>query len=101
VLELSKIGAIEQLRTLAGPEDSFYAKRIAPNSIRAQFGSDQIRNAFHASADGKAASREIKMCFPDSAGTKLIKKLPATRYLNVTVMPAINEALTALSQVNC
>jgi len=40
---------IERVREIIGPTDSEEARRIAPNSIRALFGTDKGRNAIHAS----------------------------------------------------
>ncbi len=38
---------VELLRELVGPADSSIAKQIRPNTLRARFGSDKIKNAVH------------------------------------------------------
>ena len=40
-------GVTKRLRDFAGPFDVIVGKEIAPNSIRAQFGYNRVRNAIH------------------------------------------------------
>ena len=49
-MELVGDNAIERFRDILGPTDSAEAKVNAPNTLRAHFGSDTMRNAVHASA---------------------------------------------------
>lgn len=51
-MELVAGNAIETLRGVLGPTDSAQAKKEAPGSLRAVFGTDKLRNAVHASASG-------------------------------------------------
>ena len=44
------------------PDD---AKRVSPNSIRAQLGTTTIRNAVHGSHTSNAAARELGFFFDD------------------------------------
>ncbi len=39
------------------------AKREAPGSLRARFGTDRVRNAVHASASSPEAARELDLVF--------------------------------------
>ncbi|MGB9874324.1 MAG: nucleoside-diphosphate kinase, partial [Hydrogenobacter sp.] len=41
--------AIKRVRDIIGPTDSEEARRVAPSSIRALFGTDKGKNAIHAS----------------------------------------------------
>ncbi|KAJ3087275.1 thioredoxin domain-containing protein 6 [Quaeritorhiza haematococci] len=57
--------AVTAWRTLAGPTNSEKAREVAPNSLRALFGTDGSHNAVHGSDSGKSAAREIKIVFGD------------------------------------
>lgn len=62
-IELVGDNAVTRMRELQGPTDSAEAKKSAPHSLRAQFGTDKTRNAVHASADGAAFNREANIFF--------------------------------------
>lgn len=55
--------AIQRVREIIGPTDSEEARRTAPNSIRALFGTDKGRNAIHASDSEESANYEIPFIF--------------------------------------
>ncbi|WP_448588458.1 nucleoside-diphosphate kinase [Thermocrinis sp.] len=55
--------AIKRVREIIGPTDSEEARRIAPNSIRALFGTDKGKNAIHASDSSESAQYEISFIF--------------------------------------
>ena len=57
---------------LLGPEDC-----SKPNSLRAKFGTDAIRNAAHGSASPAAAYRELKLFFPKTFPRELTVALVA------------------------
>lgn len=66
-IELISENAVQRSRDVIGdqtaPEE---AKRIAPNSIRARFGTDSLRNAIHGSKSSSAYQREQQIFFsPD------------------------------------
>jgi nucleoside diphosphate kinase len=63
-LELHGAGAIKGWRTLMGPTNTLNAHLEAPDSIRAQFGTDGTRNAAHGSDSSASAEREIAFHFP-------------------------------------
>ncbi|XXQ39455.1 Nucleoside diphosphate kinase-like domain-containing protein [Plasmodiophora brassicae] len=64
-LALSKPNAVSAWRTLLGPTNSDTARQTAPNSIRAQFGTDGRRNAAHGSDSELSAARELRFFFAD------------------------------------
>ncbi len=55
--------AIQRVREIIGPTDSEEARKEAPNSIRALFGTDKGKNAIHASDSKESASYEIPFIF--------------------------------------
>ncbi|GAB6065541.1 nucleoside-diphosphate kinase [Aquifex pyrophilus] len=55
--------AIKRVREIIGPTDSEEARKVAPNSIRAQFGTDKGKNAIHASDSPESAKYEISFIF--------------------------------------
>ena len=62
-MELIAEGAIKAWRDLLGPTNTLRAKEEAPDSIRAQFGTDGTRNACHGSDSPASASRELDFFF--------------------------------------
>ncbi len=57
--------AIARVREIIGPTDSEEARKTAPNSIRALFGTDKGKNAIHASDSEESASYEIHFVFSE------------------------------------
>ncbi len=57
--------AIARVREIIGPTDSEEARRVAPNSIRALFGTDKGKNAIHASDSKESADYEIPFIFSE------------------------------------
>ncbi len=55
--------AIKRVREIIGPTDSEEARKVAPNSIRAKFGTDKGKNAIHASDSEESANYEIPFIF--------------------------------------
>ena len=79
-MELVADGAIQKWRKLIGPTNSFKAREEAPQSLRAQFGTDGTRNACHGSDSPASAERELSFYF-DQPG-----RFPATaRFDNCTL----------------
>mmetsp|Transcript_20093 Transcript_20093/g.31426 ORF Transcript_20093/g.31426 Transcript_20093/m.31426 type:complete len:375 (-) Transcript_20093:157-1281(-) len=62
-MELVADGAIQKWRKLIGPTNTFKAKEDAPNSLRAQFGTDGTKNACHGSDSTASADRELGFYF--------------------------------------
>lgn len=64
-LALQVIGenVVENLRAICGPRDSKVAKLIRPNSIRAKFGIDTVKNAVHCTDLAEDAQAECEYFF--------------------------------------
>ncbi|XP_038628463.1 thioredoxin domain-containing protein 3 isoform X7 [Tachyglossus aculeatus] len=65
VMILSKNNAVEDWRKLMGPTDPEEAKRISPNSLRAQLATSILKNAVHGSSNKKHAWESIAFLFGD------------------------------------
>lgn len=57
-MELVSNNAVRKWREFIGPTNTFNAKRDAPSSIRAKFGSDSTKNAVHGSDSAGSMKRE-------------------------------------------
>jgi nucleoside diphosphate kinase len=64
VLLLQRVGAVAAWRAAIGPTDSAKARTSAPDTLRAKYGTDSQRNAFHGSDSPASAAREISIFFP-------------------------------------
>ncbi|KAJ8253058.1 hypothetical protein GJAV_G00208660 [Gymnothorax javanicus] len=60
--------AVSTWRKILGPTDSSLARKDAPSSLRAQFGTDGTKNAAHGSDSLASAARELEFFFPSTAG---------------------------------
>ncbi|XP_054870171.1 nucleoside diphosphate kinase 7 isoform X1 [Amphiprion ocellaris] len=67
-MELMGDEAMSIWRRLLGPADPAVARREAPQSVRAQFGTDGIKNVGHGSDSLAAAARELEFFFPTTVG---------------------------------
>jgi len=65
VLEKKHCDVVEELQLLSGPEDPAVARKKQPDSLRALFGSDVVKNGVHISASHHDAAREIQLIFND------------------------------------
>ena len=72
--EITGVNAIARWREILGPTNSSEARKAAPNSIRAQHGTDATRNACHGSDSEASAKRESDFFF----GPKSHRKNTAT-----------------------
>ncbi|KAJ3126393.1 thioredoxin domain-containing protein 6 [Nowakowskiella sp. JEL0407] len=63
IMVLEKAGAISAWREMVGPSNPQQAKEAAPDSLRAIFGMDSMRNAVHGSDSPQSAEREIALLF--------------------------------------
>ncbi|MBV94622.1 Bromodomain-containing protein 8, partial [Eschrichtius robustus] len=61
---LARHKAISYWNELLGPSNSLVAKETHPDSLRAIYGTDELRNALHGSNDFAAAEREMRFMFP-------------------------------------
>ncbi|XP_076435908.1 nucleoside diphosphate kinase homolog 7-like [Babylonia areolata] len=64
VFEMVGPQVISMWRDTIGPGDPAVARKEAPNSLRAQYGTDIFHNAVHGSKTAEAAAREIEFFFP-------------------------------------
>ena len=62
-MELVHKDAVKSWRDFIGPTNSISARQSAPNSIRANFGTDGSKNAVHGSDSDNSATRELKLVF--------------------------------------
>ncbi|XP_054381712.1 nucleoside diphosphate kinase 7 isoform X3 [Pongo pygmaeus] len=67
-MEILRDDAICEWKRLLGPANSGVARTDAPESIRALFGTDGIRNAAHGPDSFASAAREMELFFPSSGG---------------------------------
>uniref|UniRef100_A0A8C4X0L4 Nucleoside diphosphate kinase homolog 5 n=1 Tax=Eptatretus burgeri TaxID=7764 RepID=A0A8C4X0L4_EPTBU len=87
---------LDQFKKLVGPTNSNKAREISPDSLRALFGMDELRNAVHASESLTAAKREIKFFFPSVTLDPLRLQNQANEYLDRLVTPTLLQGLDAL-----
>jgi nucleoside-diphosphate kinase len=66
VMELIGKDAVDMWSAMMGPWSPSEAKSVAPRSIRAQLGSDDVKNAVHGSKDNQKAAMEVDLFFGES-----------------------------------
>lgn len=94
-MELMGDEAVSVWRRILGPTDSGVARKEAPPSLRAQFGTDGTRNAGHGSDSLASAARELEFFFPSTAGHGPANTANCTDCSCCVIKPhAISEALT-------
>jgi nucleoside-diphosphate kinase len=81
---------------LLGPTDSNRARQESPTSLRAIYGTDEQRNAFHGSSSPADARREINFFFPNFVVDPLPTPEETAAYLGLYVNPLLSEGLLAL-----
>ncbi|OUM62039.1 hypothetical protein PIROE2DRAFT_44691, partial [Piromyces sp. E2] len=64
-MKLDKVNAVKSWRALMGPTNSEKAREVAPESIRALYGTDGSQNAVHGSDSTASAIRELGLIFPE------------------------------------
>ena len=62
-MELVQEDGVNKFRSLIGPTNSQDAKKEAPYSLRAMFGTDAMRNGIHGSATGTDYNKEAELFF--------------------------------------
>uniref|UniRef100_A0A6J0SU71 Nucleoside diphosphate kinase homolog 5 isoform X1 n=1 Tax=Pogona vitticeps TaxID=103695 RepID=A0A6J0SU71_9SAUR len=93
---LARHKAISYWKELLGPSSSIVAKETYPDSLRAIYGTDDLRNGLHASASFSSAEREIRFMFPEVVIEPIPAGQAARDYLNLYVIPTLLKGLTAL-----
>merc|ERR1719478_1639632 len=63
VMELVGTDVVNMWQAMMGPFSPSEAQAQAPRSIRAQLGTDDVRNAVHGSADSAKAEQEVEFFF--------------------------------------
>ncbi|XP_075457712.1 nucleoside diphosphate kinase homolog 5 [Ascaphus truei] len=95
-MALGRYKAISYWNELIGPSNSLKAKESHPDSLRAIYGTDDLRNAVHGSYCYTSAEREIRFMFPEV----IIEPVPigqaAKDYLGLFVNPTLLGGLTEL-----
>lgn len=66
MFELSGVDAISAWRALIGPTNTAVARKDAPRSIRALYGTDGTRNAAHGADSPTSVARELALMFGSS-----------------------------------
>ncbi|PXF44190.1 UMP-CMP kinase 3 [Gracilariopsis chorda] len=99
-LVLRKADAITSWRQLMGPTNSDKARKEAPDSIRAKFGTDGSKNATHGSDSPQSAAREIAFFFPEYQHSSEFNGQDVREYLTKTVTPLLTTALTEMCRLN-
>lgn len=85
-IELIKDNGSVELANLIGPENSLTAKNQAPESLRAKFGKDNLRNALHVSENGEAATRELSYFFNEGVHAKQRNCSPSAILTNCSLL---------------
>ncbi|XP_040271605.1 nucleoside diphosphate kinase homolog 5 [Bufo bufo] len=95
-LELARHDAINFWRQVMGPSNSLKAKETHPESIRAIYGTDDLRNAVHGSYCLTSAEREIRFMFPEAPIEPMPTGQVALDYLKLFVNPTLLSGLIDL-----
>lgn len=85
-IELIKDNGSVELANLIGPENSLTAKNQAPESLRAKFGKDNLRNALHVSENAEAATRELSYFFNEGVHAKQRNCSPSAILTNCSLL---------------
>uniref|UniRef100_A0A673CWN0 Nucleoside diphosphate kinase homolog 7 n=1 Tax=Sphaeramia orbicularis TaxID=375764 RepID=A0A673CWN0_9TELE len=94
-MELMGDEAVSIWRRLLGPADSATARKEAPHCVRAQFGTDGIKNVGHGSDSLAAAARELEFFFPSTIGHGPSNTAVFTNCTCCIIKPhAVSEGLT-------
>ncbi|KAM8974520.1 nucleoside diphosphate kinase homolog 5 [Pelodytes ibericus] len=95
-LTLARHNAISFWKEIMGPSNSLKAKETHPDSLRAIYGTDDLRNAVHGSNCFTSAEREIRFMFPEAIIEPVPTGQAAYDYLNLFVNPTLLVGLTEL-----
>ena len=97
-LELASIDAVERWNTMIGPENPVDARASHPDSLRALYGADLVKNALHGSATVSQAQSEIQFFFPESIVEPLTTPSEADDFLAKNVYPTLQRGLITLCE---
>ncbi|ESO00652.1 hypothetical protein HELRODRAFT_82832 [Helobdella robusta] len=95
VLLLARKNAVQRWLTIIGPKNTYIAKETHPKSLRARFGTDDLRNAVHGSENLEVAKREIAYFFSNRILEPLVTEKGMKNYLarlvNFTLIQGLKE----------
>ena len=97
-LEIAGADAIKRWQTMMGPENPSDAKTTSPDSLRALYGQDLIKNVVHGSATVSQAQAEIQFFFPEVPVEPLPNKNEAEDWLAKNIHPTLEKGLNALCE---
>ena len=95
-LALCKVDAIKAWRQMMGPTDSTKARKEAPTSLRALYGTDNTMNACHGSDSPLSAARELNFHFPKLTLEPLPNSEELEEYIKANIAETLNKALVTL-----
>ncbi|OXB62541.1 hypothetical protein ASZ78_014487 [Callipepla squamata] len=91
-MEILRDDAVCKWKALLGPANSAVAQTDEPDSIRANFGHDGIRNAAHGPDSVASAAQELELFFPSSGGRGPVNSAKFTNCTCCIIKPhAVNE----------
>ncbi|XP_042737338.1 nucleoside diphosphate kinase homolog 5 isoform X1 [Lagopus muta] len=93
---LARHRAVSYWKELLGPSNSIKARMTHPHSLRAIYGTDDLRNGLHGSLSVFSAEREIRFMFPGVISEPIPAGQRARDYLNLHIKPTLLAGLTAL-----
>ncbi|NXI33081.1 NDK5 kinase, partial [Sterrhoptilus dennistouni] len=96
---LARNCAISYWKELLGPSNSLRARITHAHSLRAFYGTDELRNGLHGSLSISSAEKEIRFMFPEAILEPIPTGQRARDYLNLYVKPTLLAGLTALCKV--
>ena len=85
-MELVATNAIQKWRQFIGPTNTEVARREAPKSLRAQFGTDGTKNCCHGSDSSVSARREIDFFFGGYGKNKAMPTSAVLRNCTLCIM---------------
>ncbi|XP_048366244.1 nucleoside diphosphate kinase homolog 5-like [Sphaerodactylus townsendi] len=95
---LARHRAISYWKELLGPPNVALMKENYPDSLRAIYGMDDLRNGLHGSSSFASAEREIRFMFLEVVIEPIPVGQAARDYLTRYVTPTLLKGLTALSK---
>ncbi|XP_068182286.1 nucleoside diphosphate kinase homolog 5 [Antennarius striatus] len=91
-MTLARHNAIAHWKSIMGPQNSKEARQIHPQSLRAKYGTNELKNALHGSETMYDAVREIKFMFPNTVIEPLEEpKIYLIKYVNPTLLRGLIE----------
>eukprot|EP00929_Paragymnodinium_shiwhaense_P112965 TRINITY_DN81225_c0_g1_i1.p1 TRINITY_DN81225_c0_g1~~TRINITY_DN81225_c0_g1_i1.p1 ORF type:complete len:1601 (+),score=458.56 TRINITY_DN81225_c0_g1_i1:48-4805(+) len=85
-------GAVHKMQLICGPQSSGTAREVAPDSLRAVWGTDSTSNAVHCSLSLESADNELKAYFPKGA-VRMQRTVCIVKPHAMGSMPAIRSEL--------